>query len=1206
LALLAALPVWGPGLVNTRGGGDSPFLLWRVHQLAANLRAGDLPARWMPDAAYGLGYPFFSYYAALPYYLASLFNLAGLDILSAIKLTQTLGFVLAAAASYGWFRRLFQSQAAAWLGAAAYTFAPFHLLNVYVRGDSLSEFYAFVFYPLILWAVDRAVERPGARSIAGLGLAYGGLMLTHNLSAFIFSPFALLYAALRVSSFKFQVSSIEFPAFSFQLPVSSFRSCLRPPLLSILAGLALGLALSAWLWVPAMLEMRYVQTSTLEGGYFHYSGHFRAANLVQPALGFVYGTTSEQASPFAMGLVQAVIAVLGAVINCQWLIVNCQWLMAKNPSDVISNSRGAPTIRNASRQYAIRTLFIFTGLLLSTLMITPLSRPVWDHLPLLPMVQFPWRFLSVQALFAAAASAFLVERLPRRPAWAALALAAALGLAVMLPLRPDRLPIGASDVTVERLQLYELFTANIGTTITYEWLPRDVIPRLYSSELVAEPGAPPRAFAVEGKLLSANETSHGPTARTWQVVAGTNARLVFPLLYWPGWSAAIDGTPTPVRPAHSSGRLTLDVPQGSHTVVLRLGRTPVRLVAELVSLAALVLCVVLVVSRMRYYVLRIPARRYVSRVAQYATLAPAVTSAGVRNTLYISPLLLLLPLLILSNHSPTPAETWTMDFIQMPYLHGGQVEFEAKGGEGGNTLVGYDIDQDHPSPGQSIHLVLNWAVADSPLTATVSLVSQSEHMGGMHEPFLLSQSLTRLGSTGVASSSHSLSLPPDLPTGVYLLQLRLHGADGERFARTAQGLQRGPLYLHPIYVQGHRPLGGEAVLATFGDRIHLLAVRAVQETPTQLLVELDWSASRPVAANYGIAVRLYNARGDRWAAIDTQPGYGFLPTVTWWPGGKLTDRLVLPLPEGLPPRDDYELEVILYDLADNLAGIGRYVQTGVSLTQYARRPTDSSVLATVDPHLALAMLGTPASHQQGVPALSFDAAWLVVAALAPDALARWSLVDGTGSAVATCTTDLPASTWPAGAYVLDVVHMPVPLNLPPARYSLHVTLLDAQTGSETGQAALGQGVEVKGRSRLFELPALDHRADVTLGGQLRWEGYSLARDRDTLRLTLAWRALEAMGRDYTVFVHLVDAQDAIVAQHDAMPLENAYPTSWWVEGEVVVDTVTLTLAAVPPGDYHLALGVYDGATQARLEARDALGQRLPADRSVLPQDIRVP
>jgi hypothetical protein len=109
VALLAAVALWGPGMVNTRGGGDSPFLLQRTHQMVANLRAGVFPVRWMPDGAYGLGYPFFSFYAALPYYLAGLLALTGLDLLTALKLVQTLGFVAAALGMYGWMYRMARS-----------------------------------------------------------------------------------------------------------------------------------------------------------------------------------------------------------------------------------------------------------------------------------------------------------------------------------------------------------------------------------------------------------------------------------------------------------------------------------------------------------------------------------------------------------------------------------------------------------------------------------------------------------------------------------------------------------------------------------------------------------------------------------------------------------------------------------------------------------------------------------------------------------------------------------------------------------------------------------------------------------------------------------------------------------------------------------------------------------------------------------------
>ena len=198
LSLLAALPVWnGPGIVNTRGGGDSPFLFFRLHQLMANLREGVFPVRWMPDAAYGLGYPFFSFYASLPYYFAALFNFIGFDLLTSIKIVQTLGFVFAGFAMYGWARRHFTTRSAAWLAAVAYVYAPFHLVNVYVRGDSLSEFYAFIFFPLILWSIDRIFD--SARNWPLLALSYGGLILTHNVSALIFSPFVLIYCVLRIA-----------------------------------------------------------------------------------------------------------------------------------------------------------------------------------------------------------------------------------------------------------------------------------------------------------------------------------------------------------------------------------------------------------------------------------------------------------------------------------------------------------------------------------------------------------------------------------------------------------------------------------------------------------------------------------------------------------------------------------------------------------------------------------------------------------------------------------------------------------------------------------------------------------------------------------------------------------------------------------------------------------------------------------------------
>ena len=62
-----------------------------------------------------------------------------------------------------------------------------------------------------------------------------------------------------------------------------------------------------------------------------------------------------------------------------------------------------------------------------------------------------------------------------------------------------------------------------------------------------------------------------------------------------------------------------------------------------------------------------------------------------------------------------------------------------------------------------------------------------------------------------------------------------------------------------------------------------------------------------------------------------------------------------------------------------------------------------------------------------------------------------------------------------------------------------------------------------------------------------------------------------------------DTED-IVTQSDAMPQGGAYPTSWWIKGEVVSETVTLPLEGVPGGEYRLAVGLYD-RTVTRLPKR---------------------
>jgi hypothetical protein len=977
VALLVAAPLWGPGMVNTRGGGDSPFLLQRLHQLLANLRAGGFPVRWMPDAAYGLGYPFFNYYSALPYYLAAGFSLVGLNLLAALKLTQTVGFIAAALAMYGWARQFTDRDGAAWLAGVAYTGAPFHLVNVYVRGDSLSEFYAFVFYPLILWGLDRACRRrPEGRGMARLlpwlwpAVAYGGLILTHNISALIFSPFVLLY-----------------------LLVLAWRAEGRRGRILVAGGLALGwgVVLSAWVAVPTLLERDAVQTTTLTAGYFHYARHFRTLDLVQPRPLFNYRVTEGGTSPFAMGLAQAAFALLGGAVLA---------------------------LRALRGRLNGRWAFVLAGLVIATLMITPLSAPLWEHLPLLSMIQFPWRFLSVQALFAAAATAALLPR-GRPGTWIAGGVALLLTLAVVLPLRPERLPIGPDDVTVERLQLYELFTQNVGTTIRYEWLPRAVEPRPFTSDAVIAPGAPPPAIPLDGASLEAALVERGPTAQTWRV-DGAGGALAFPLLYWPGWRAAVDGVPVEPYPVAGSGYLALTLPPGEHVVALHLTRTWPRVLGEALSLAGW-LGVALVLVRARRAV-----RWRVGLRALVWLLVPA------------------LPLLLLPQGRFGGVDDLTMDFDRLPYLHHnpGGVAFE-----GGARLDGYALSAEVLRPGETLAVSLDWA----------------RWAGGRAELALVTPAAPRqplpplvTGTCAAPDCTVALPLPEDLARGVYLLRLTLSDEQGERRALTPGGETRGTLYLRPVRVPEGDSVPSEApLLARFGSNLRLHAARLTQPDPDRLLVELTWSAAQPVGVNYMLSLRLLDAEG-RLAFMppDTQPGYGFQPTSLWHPGQRMTSRYWL-APEGdLPAGGPYQLELVLYR-ADTLEPLGQARLGTFTLpleTPFAARPTprrfdlpslDRPLDVVFGERIELAgyrLESSPADvqltlwwHARSAPTEDYTVFVHLFDPTTEDVVAQWDAMPRAGA--------YPTSWWAAGEVISETVTLPLN-GVPAGDYRVAVGLYD--------------------------------------------------------------------------------------------------------------------------------------------------------------------
>jgi hypothetical protein len=133
----------------------------------------------------------------------------------------------------------------------------------------------------------------------------------------------------------------------------------------------------------------------------------------------------------------------------------------------------------------------------------------------------------------------------------------------------------------------------------------------------------------------------------------------------------------------------------------------------------------------------------------------------------------------------------------------------------------------------------------------------------------------------------------------------------------------------------------------------------------------------------------------------------------------------------------------------------------------------------------------------------------------------------------------------------------------------------------------------------FEATLMPLRARI---GNITLTGYRVETGR-TVHLVLAWRADQATNRDYTVFVHLSDANGVVAAQIDRAPVFGMYATSAWKPSEKVIDVYDVPIDT--PGTYALIVGMYDPASLVRAPAFDAQGNRLPDDAITLTQ-ITVP
>jgi 4-amino-4-deoxy-L-arabinose transferase-like glycosyltransferase len=372
-------------------------------------------------------------------------------------------------------------------------------------------------------------------------------------------------------------------------------------------------------------------------------------------------------------------------------------------------------------------------------------------------------------------------------------------------------------------------------------------------------------------------------------------------------------------------------------------------------------------------------------------------------------------------------------------------------------------------------------------------------------------------------------------------------------------------------------------------------------------VDLRWQRLAGTLSRPQAALRLVDGTGFTWSQTDDAIGAGFVEDGSWQSGGTIDDRHGLLVPAGTPPGD-YRLLLNVYGAehpqALPLSGTGAALTPGGVLLATVHVAQSSQVIwtrgiagfipSTATWRSGIALLGSVSSQSAAAgQSGNLTLVWKALASALPVAKLRVRLTAADGKVaedlvLPLATSAYPAARWQAGDVLREQYRLPIGDQLDAGQYQVSVEPV-SQSGDPVGNAAPAVIGYVNVTPGAAMSPVAPPRIPLSyqLGSGIVLDGIDLSgtplQPGDTFRATLHWRDLAPVDVDYTVFVHILDASEKVVAQHDQPPAAGARPTSSWFAGDVIFDTYTIQLPkSLTPGDYPIEVGMYNASTGERL------------------------
>jgi hypothetical protein len=523
-------------------GHDALAQVTYAYRLDRALHQGQFPVRWTEPVKAGLGQPLFNYYQVGFHYMVAAVHAVVPSVLTSLEATTVLLWWGGAALMFVLCRRMGTLPAAA--AAGTFALSPYMIVDVFVRA-ALTEFAAITWAVAAMWMLDRFLQTGSRVRLAGLAVCCAAMALCHLPGSLILAPMFAAHAAWLLFSGRTRLANLGAAA----------------------AAGALALGLAAFYVGPAMLELDLVQIRRMAPEGVEYQRHFLPlAQFVRYTLKYdwSYGTTVTDPGDLMPQHVAAI----------EWL------LMAS-----------AAVIAIAA---AVRRRFAFThgGLiawlgvaLFALFMMSRASLGVWQQIPALALLQFPWRYFMLIPIAAGMLAALLVTLLPSR-GWQAVAMLLIVGSQVHFyhrDLNPRDYGILA-EWGVDDPGWRQSAVARHIEYIDFAFTP---------SAVTVDPAPAAGRWSIVGGAATVAEQLNLDHRRSYVIDSFGGGTFVLHTPYFPGWMLTLDGRNQLAGPRPGDAFMEIQVPPGRHTITASFEDTAVRRWSNRVSLASLALTLAL-------------------------------------------------------------------------------------------------------------------------------------------------------------------------------------------------------------------------------------------------------------------------------------------------------------------------------------------------------------------------------------------------------------------------------------------------------------------------------------------------------------------------------------------------------------------------------------------------------------------------------------